>query len=542
MKIALVQAQFAEGAYGNNLSTIIKHIRKARDLNVDLVVFPELAISGGNVGDLADYDDFRESNLNALNTIASECVNIATVVGCYIPTENMVSRPYYNAACFIADGKVQQIIAKTVLNDTDISEESRYFEPNTHFLTCSYRDEKFAVVISDDISVPALSSEFSINPMDEISKQAPSFAVCIGAVPFDYNQREIRHTVISTNAARYEMPFLFVNHVGGHVNIIYDGGSLVSNAHGDIIHELSYFKEEMYLVDMDDLKHDKLPVTSLNVIPKVERIYEALTCGLRDYFKRSGFTKAVIGLSGGIDSAVTAVLTVDVLGKENVMGVLLPSDYSTSHSITDAENLAKNLGIEYDLVPIKDSYNTFMQMFEPRWNGLPFDVTEENLQARIRAVVLMSYSNKFKAMLVNTSNKSEAAVGYGTMYGDLCGGISVLGDLYKTEVYELAHYLNKDENRIPENSIIKAPSAELRPGQKDADSLPDYDVLDQLLLAHIEGKNNAEQLLAMGFEEPLVNKVLRLIRLNEYKRCQAPPIIRVSSCAFGHGRRFPVVW
>ncbi|MEI6349301.1 MAG: NAD+ synthase [Bacteroidota bacterium] len=541
MKIALVQASFIEGAFGKNLTTIITHIRKAKDLGVDIVVFPELAISGGNVGDIADYDDFGESNLNAINAIASECRDIAVVVGCYIPTENTVLRPFFNAACFIAEGKMQQIVAKTVLNDSDISEESRYFEPNTDFLTCTYKNETFAIVISDDISVPVVSMEFSVNPMDQISKQSPTFAICIGAVPFDYNQREIRHTVISTNAARYEIPFLFVNMVGGHNNIVYDGGSLVANAQGEITYEMNYFKEDVYVVNLNN-KQENISEFEIPNLPKIARIYDAITCGLRDYFARSGFKKAVIGLSGGIDSAVTAALMVDVLGKENVMGVLLPSEFSTSHSIKDAEDLAKNLGIEYDIVPIKTAYNTFMQMFEPRWQDLPFDVTEENLQARIRAVVLMSYSNKFKAMLVNTSNKSEAAVGYGTLYGDLCGGISALGDLYKTQVYELTHYLNRNGIRIPENTITKAPSAELRPGQKDADSLPDYDILDKLLYAHLEGKNNAEQLLAMGFDQALVNKVLKLIRLNEYKRCQAPPIIRVSTCAFGHGRRFPVVW
>lgn len=542
MKVALVQASFSEGNLGNNTTVIINSIRKAALKGADLVVFPELAVSGGYVGDLADYDDFGESVMDALNTIASECRDVAAVVGCYIPTEQIVAKPFYNAACFMADGKVRQIVAKTILNDSDINEESRHFEPNTNFSTCSYQGETFAIVISDDITVPALSSEFSINPMDEISKQNPAFAVCIGAVPFDYNQQEIRRTVISTNALRYEIPFVFVNHVGAHINVVYDGGSMVSNAHGQIVYEMECFAPQMSIVDLAEVKNGTLKEIDVPNIPKIERIYKALKMGLGDYFRRSGFSKAVMGLSGGIDSAVVATLMVDVLGKENVMGVLMPSEFSTDHSVRDAEDLAKNLGIEYDIVPIRSAYDSFMKLFEPRWNGLPFDVTEENLQARIRAVIVMSYSNKFKAMLVNTSNKSEAAVGYGTLYGDLCGGISPLGDLYKTEVYQLADYLNRDRVRIPLNTRTKAPSAELRPGQKDADSLPDYDILDLLLHAHLEGKNNAEQLLAMGFEQSLVNKVLRLIRMNEYKRLQCPPIIRVSTCAFGHGRRFPAVW
>ncbi len=542
MKIALVQATFSEGDFGNNTSVIIKNIRKAAINGADLVVFPELALSGGYVGDMADYDNFRESNLDALNTIASECMDIAAVVGCYIPTEQVIAKPYYNAAAFIANGKVQQIVAKTILNDSDVSEESRHFEPNTNFTTCSYNGKSFAIVLSDDITIPTLSSEFSINPMDEIASKNPDFALCIGAIPFDYNQREIRQTVISSNAVRYEIPFFFVNHVGGHANIIYDGGSMVANAAGEIVCEMAYFKNDVAILELHDIKNGKLSEIDLIHSSKIERIYAAITMGLRDYFNHSGFSKAVLGLSGGIDSAVVATLAVDVLGKENVMGVLMPSEFSSDHSVKDAEELAKNLGIEYDIVPIKSAYDNFMNLLDPRWNGLPFDVTEENLQARIRAVIVMSYSNKFKSMLVNTSNKSEAAVGYGTMYGDLCGGISVIGDLYKTQVYELANYLNRDKIRIPLNTITKAPSAELRPGQKDSDSLPDYPVLDKLLYAHLEGKSNAEQLLAMGFEQSVVNKVLRLIRLNEYKRLQCPPIIRVSTCAFGHGRRFPAVW
>lgn len=542
MKIAIVQERFKEGDFGNNTSVIINNIRKSVVKGADLVIFPELALSGGYVGDLADYDNFRESNLDALNAIASECVDIAAVVGCYIPTEQVVAKPYYNAACFIAHGKVQQIIAKTVLNDSDINEESRHFEPNTTFSTCFFKGKKIALLLSDDISVPALSDEFSINPMDEIAKQSPDFAICIGAIPFDYNQQEIRRSVITTNALRYEIPFFFVNHIGAHVNTVYDGGSMVVNAQGEIVHEIDCFSIDAPIISLDEVESGILKEIKLINTPKIERIYQAITMGLRDYFARSGFSKAVLGLSGGIDSAVVATLAVDVLGKENVMGVLMPSEFSSTHSIKDAEDLAKNLGIEYDIVPIKTAYQKFMDLFEPRWNGLPFDVTEENLQARIRAVIVMSYSNKFKSMLINTSNKSEAAVGYGTMYGDLCGGISAIGDLYKTQVYELANYLNKNATKIPINSITKAPSAELRPGQKDADSLPDYEILDQLLYAHIEGKNNAEQLLAMGFDQIIVNKVLKLIRQNEYKRIQCAPIIRVSSCAFGHGRRLPVVW
>lgn len=542
MKIAMVQAAFKEADFGYNITVIINHIRKAVLSGADMIVFPELALSGGYVGDLADYDHFREANLDGLNIIASECSQIAAVIGCYIPTEKIANKPYYNAAVFVADGKAQKIIAKTILNDSDIFDESRHFEANTNFTVCSYKEETFAVVISDDISVPALSSEFTTNPMDEIAKHNPSFAICIGAVPFDYNQQKTRRAVISTNALRYEIPFVFVNHIGGHINVVYDGGSMVANANGEIVYEMECFKKQVYTIDINEIKNGKnneiVPVN----IPKIELMYQAICMGLKDYFKRSGFSKAVLGLSGGIDSALVATLLVDVLGNKNVIGILMPSEFSSDHSVNDAIELAKNLEIEHDIVPINSAYDAFMNLLEPKWNGLPFDVTEENLQARIRGVILMSYSNKFKAILVNTSNKSEAAVGYGTLYGDLCGGISAIGDLYKTQVYEMANFLNKDKIRIPTNTITKAPSAELRPGQKDSDSLPDYALLDKLLFAHIEGKSNAEQLIAMGFDQALVSKVLRLIRLNEYKRIQCPPIIRVSTSAFGHGLRFPAVW
>jgi NAD+ synthase (glutamine-hydrolysing) len=311
---------------------------------------------------------------------------------------------------------------------------------------------------------------------------------------------------------------------------------MVYNGQGEMLTELKYFVEDFTVVDLSDCQPVQAEIRS-----DIQNIHDALILGIRDYFQKLDFKKATLGLSGGIDSAVTAALAARALGKENVHGLLMPSQYSSDHSITDAKVLAENLGIQYDVVAIKEIYDVFEQKLNPLFAGMQPDVAEENIQARARGVLLMALANKYKYVLLNTSNKSEAAVGYGTLYGDMCGGISVLGDVYKTQVYELANYINKDEEVIPINSIVKPPSAELRPGQKDSDSLPEYDVLDKLLYQYIELRMGPKELVKIGFDESLVKRVLRLVNINEYKRAQTPPILRISDKAFGMGRRMPIV-
>jgi NAD+ synthase (glutamine-hydrolysing) len=375
--------------------------------------------------------------------------------------------------------------------------------------------------------------------MDEMMDEQPDFMLNLSASPFDYAHAASRIEVIRANVERYKMPVFYVNHVGGQTDVVFDGGSIVMSPDGLVYDEMPYFAECIRIYDLEDVVRGGRVKEQPKV--KTELIHDALLVGIRDYFHKLGFQKAVLGLSGGIDSAVVVVLAAKALGAKNVRVLLMPSQFSSDHSINDARQLAQNLGVQYDLVPIQPMYESFENALKPHFSGTNFNVTEENLQARIRGMLLMGISNKFGHILLNTTNKSEMAVGYGTLYGDMCGGIAVLGDVYKTEVYELAHYLNKDGEVIPKNSLEKPPSAELRPGQKDSDSLPPYEILDKLLFQYIENRQGPRELLELGFDDALIKRVLRMVNINEFKREQAAPVIRISTKAFGMGRRMPIV-
>jgi NAD+ synthase (glutamine-hydrolysing) len=400
--------------------------------------------------------------------------------------------------------------------------------------------------------------------MDELMKQSPDLMINISASPFDYDHDEDRKEVIRLNVMKYKLPMIYCNAVGAQTEIIFDGGSLVYTAGGRLKNELSYFEEDAVLIDTVDLFADDTQVQQHH--PKIEmdmrvakttdpekiigyltnennisQIKSALIAGIRDYFSKMGFKKAILGSSGGIDSAVVLALAVEALGAENVTAILMPSPFSTEHSVEDAKQLSEQLGNPYHVIGIGGIYDSFLQSLEPLFNGTPFGVAEENIQSRSRGNLLMAIANKFGYVLLNTSNKSELATGYGTLYGDMAGGLSVIGDLYKTQVYALARYINRGQEIIPENILIKAPSAELRPNQKDSDSLPEYDVLDKLLYFYIERRKGPAEIIDMGFDEALVRKTLRMVNLNEYKRNQFCPIIRVSTKAFGVGRRLPIV-
>jgi NAD+ synthase (glutamine-hydrolysing) len=350
---------------------------------------------------------------------------------------------------------------------------------------------------------------------------------------------------MKTNVTKYNLPLFYVNHIGAQTQLIFDGGSMVVNQQAEVIDNITPFEEQqrVYNFTSNNGKTDIIPLqpTTLALSSTIERIHNALVLGIREYFLKQGFTKAILGLSGGIDSAVVICLAVEALGAENVRAILLPSQYSSQHSIDDAITLAKNIGTPHDTINIETTYQALTNTLQPLFNGLPFNIAEENMQSRSRGVILMAMSNKFGYILLNTSNKSELAVGYGTLYGDMCGGLSVIGDLYKTEVYQLAEYINRNGEIIPKNTIIKAPSAELRPDQKDSDSLPDYDTLDAILALYIELRKSPKEIIAMGFDEALVKRVLNMVNSNEWKRIQAPPVLRVSSKAFGPGRRMPIV-
>lgn len=540
MKIALAQLDYHIGNFEQNVAKIISSIHKGKEEGADLVVFSELAICGYPPRDFLEFASFIEECKKGINKIATECIDIAAIVGGPSPNPGLLGKNLFNSAFFMADGRVQKVINKSLLPTYDIFDEYRYFEPGKKREIVEYKGHKIAVTICEDIWDIAEDPMYTLCPMDELAKDRPHFMVNLSASPFDYNHAHERRKVLKYNANKYGIPCFYVNHVGAQTELIFDGGSLVANAKGEIADELAYFTEDFKIYELDALQGNQLQYTKAPA-SKISLIHDAIVLGIKDYFRKLGFKQAIIGLSGGIDSAVTVVLAAKALGHENVRVLLMPSQFSSQHSVDDSLKLCENLGIQNDIIRIEDIYKSFDKELKPIFGDLPFNIAEENIQARIRGVLLMAVSNKFGNILLNTSNKSEAAVGYSTLYGDMNGGLSVLGDIYKTEVYELTEYINRNKEVIPRNIITKAPSAELRPNQKDSDSLPDYKDLDEILYHYIEKREGPKEIIAMGYDEQLVLRILRLVNINEYKRHQTPPMLRVSPKAFGMGRRMPIV-
>lgn len=537
MKIALAQLNIHVGNFAANTAKIIDAINKAKSQGADIVLFSEQTVCGYPSRDFLEFDDYIKKCEAAILEIAAECTAIAAVVGAPCRNPLPEGKDLYNAAYFLADGAVQDIIYKTLLPTYDVFDEYRYFEPNKIFKVVHYKGKKIAVTICEDIwNVGNDNPLYTISPMDELIGLSPDFILNLSASPFNYTHYESRIHTIKANCDRYHLPMVYVNQIGGQTELIFDGGSLAVNKSGEILHQCKFFEEDFAIVD---ILHDTA-IVAQNTSSASERIHDALILGIKDYFHRLGFKKAILGLSGGVDSALVCYLAVKALGAENVLSVLLPSGFSSSHSVDDSLQLVKNLGSPHEIVPIEAPYQQYLATLAPFFKDMPFNVAEENLQARIRGTLLMAFSNKFGYILLNTTNKSEAAVGYGTLYGDMCGGLAVLGDVYKTQIYELCNYINKEKEIIPKNILTKAPSAELRPNQKDSDSLPDYSLLDRLLYQYIEKREGPSELVAMGFERPLVDRVLKMVNSNEWKRFQTPPILRVSPKAFGMGRRMPI--
>jgi len=538
MKIALAQLNYFIGDFKGNIDKIISSIKKAKNQGADLVIFSELSVSGYPAQDFLEFDDFIIKCDNAVKSIAKECDGIAAVIGSPSFNKNNKGKRLLNSAFFLADGKILSIANKALMPNYDIFDEYRYFEPAKDFNIIKFKDKKIALTICEDLWAEDDRPLYPLNPMEELIKQNPDFIINIAASPFSYNQAKKRKEILVKNSKKYHLPLFYVNHVGAQTEILFDGGSLVINEQGKIIDEFEYFKEDFRIYDTNNLNDIS---NKNNPAEKIQLIHDALIMGISNYFQKLNFKKAILGLSGGIDSAVTLVLAAKALGNKNLKAILLPSEFSSDHSVNDAVALAENLNVDYNIISIKDIYNASNKTLKPYFNNLPFNIAEENLQARIRGLLLMAFSNKYGYILLNTSNKSEAAVGYGTLYGDMCGGLSVLGDVYKTDVFKLAKFINKEKEIIPNNTINKPPSAELRPNQKDSDSLPDYDILDKILYNYIELHKGPEHIINLGFDENIVRKVLKLVNINEYKRRQTPPILRVSSKAFGMGRRMPVV-
>jgi NAD+ synthase (glutamine-hydrolysing) len=544
MRIALAQLNYHVGNFESNTAKIIDHIHKAKQDGADLVVFAELCVCGYPSRDFLEFKEFIELCETSAKQIAAACHDIACIIG--LPTFNNQpeGKDLNNSAYFIENGEVKAIVNKALLPNYDIFDEYRYFEPSTQFGCIDFKGHRIALTICEDLWNTIENPLYVTRPMDMLIKEEPDVMINIAASPFSYNHDEERIAILKDNALRYQLPLFYVNHVGAQTELIFDGGSLIFSNKGELVDELPYFEETLTYYELTNRSEVKLLQPSTKRATRqsdIEQIHQALLLGIRDYFHKSGFKSAILGLSGGIDSAVVCALAAEALGPQNVMAVLLPSRFSSDHSIKDAEDLVKNLGCKHEVIPIRHVTEAFESTLHPQFNNLPFNIAEENIQSRSRAVILMAMCNKFGYILLNTSNKSEAAVGYGTLYGDMCGGISVIGDVYKTQVFELARYLNREREIIPVNTIVKPPSAELRPDQKDTDSLPEYDILDPILVQYIENRCSSSEITKMGYDEQTVRRVLRLVNLAEHKRYQTPPILRVSPKAFGMGRRMPIV-
>jgi NAD+ synthase (glutamine-hydrolysing) len=554
MKIALAQQNYHIGNFELNTSKIIDAIKKAKHSKADLVVFSELCICGYPPRDFLEFNDFINKCYKALDKIKEHAEGIGVLVGC--PARNKVKegKDLFNAVFFLYEKEVKAEVHKTLLPTYDVFDEYRYFEPSSEWNVIDFNGKKLAITICEDIWNLVDNPMYRYSPMDQLIVQQPDIMINLSASPFDYTHADDRKAICKNNVLKYKIPLVYCNAVGSQTEIVFDGGSLVFDKYGNLCKELPCFEEAFAEVEINDdgtissieesvaeLPNTELDPLTLQPYLNINQVYDALVMGIKDYFSKMGFTKAILGSSGGIDSAVTLALACEALGKENVRAILMPSPYSTEHSVNDAMQLSKNLGNPYDVVRIDDVYGSFLETLKPIFKDLPFSLAEENIQSRSRGNMLMAIANRFGYILLNTSNKSELATGYGTLYGDMAGGLGVLGDCYKLQVYALAKYINRESEIIPNNITTKPPSAELRANQKDSDSLPDYEVLDKLLYQYIERRLGPLEIKAQGFDAAIVDRTLKLVNTNEYKRNQFCPIIRVSPKAFGVGRRVPIV-
>lgn len=563
MKVLIAQQNYHIGDFAANKAKILDAVDEGRRKGAELVVFSELAVCGYPPRDFLEFEDFILKAEQTIHELAEHTHGIGIIVGAPTRNPQREGKDLFNSALLLYNGVIQGMAHKTLLPNYDVFDEYRYFEPAYSWNTLSFKGKKIALTICEDIWNLGNNPLYRICPMDELMKEAPDLMINISASPFDYDHDEDRKEVIRQNVMKYKLPMVYCNAVGSQTEIVFDGGSLAYDRMGMLLKELNYFEEDYCLVDTQALQTGLVSSapqlelgTDMRVAKRMDpdsivahltnehniaQIKSALVLGLRDYFSKMGFKKAILGSSGGIDSAVALTLAVEALGRENVTALLMPSAFSSSHSLADAIALSTHLGNPYHVVPIGAVYDAFIETMDPLFKGTEFGIAEENIQSRSRGNILMAMANKFGHVLINTSNKSELATGYGTLYGDMAGGLSVLGDLYKIQVYALAHLINKEKEVIPSNILQKAPSAELRPNQKDSDSLPDYEVLDRILYLYIERRKGPDEIIAAGFDEPLVRRVLRMVNTNEYKRNQFCPIIRVSTKAFGVGRRLPIV-
>ena len=555
MKISIAQQNYHIGNFEQNTDKILGAIEEAKKQGADLILFSEMSVCGYPARDFVEFNDFINKCYDSIERIKKAADTIGVLIGSPARNPNKKGKDLFNAAFFLYEQKIVAEIHKTLLPTYDVFDENRYFEPADDWKVISFKGKKLAITICEDIWNLGENPLYRICPMDKMMDQQPDILLNLSASPFDYTHDEDRKATIKANVIKYKKPLFYCNAVGSQTEIVFDGGSFVFDKDANLCGALPMFESALQTFECNEDGSINAPILEpaarvpnkeLNpaqLLPElnIDQVYKALVLGVKDYFNKMGFKRAIIGSSGGIDSAVTLAIACDALGKENVHAILMPSPYSSEHSVNDAVQLSKNLDNPYDIIPIKEVYESFLGTLKPIFKDLPFSLAEENIQSRSRGNILMAIANKLGYVLLNTSNKSELATGYGTLYGDMAGGLGVLGDCYKLQVYALASYINRTSEIIPQNIIDKAPSAELRPDQKDSDSLPAYELLDQILYQYIEKRADPATIKALGFDAALVDRTLKMVNTNEYKRNQFCPIIRISPKAFGVGRRVPIV-
>ncbi|MFP4301882.1 MAG: NAD+ synthase [Spirochaetaceae bacterium] len=543
MKIAIAQINATIGGFEGNRERILSFARNAGERGAELVLFPELSLCGYPPMDLLDHNAFVEENRKSLRLLQRELPpELAVAVGYVDVNREMAGKALQNSVALLKGGEVMFRQAKTLLPTYDVFDEARYFEPAKSREVLELGDERIGIAICEDIwweREPAPGTRYPIDPVQDLLDKGATVILSPSASPFYSGKLETRFSLLSRIGKSSGVPVLYANTVGGNDSLIFDGYSMATDSKGKLTRLGAGFEEDLLLLDSRELREGRTPGVELPA-DRWADIYEALKLGLKDYLAKTGFSKVHLGLSGGVDSALVATIAADALGAENVEVFLLPSQYSSAGSISDSEALAANLGVNARTVEINETFGSFLTALEPHFRGRPHDIAEENIQARIRGTILMAYSNKFGSLLLTTGNKSELAVGYCTLYGDMSGGLGVIGDLLKTEVYELCGYINRDKEIIPEAILSKPPSAELRPEQRDDESLPPYEVLDEILVSYLIENKTRKEMVAEGADPELVERILNLVGRSEYKRRQAPPVLKVSPKAFGNGRRMPI--
>ena len=540
MKIALGQINPTVGDFSGNASKILDFSRRAQEAGAGLILFPELSVCGYPPRDLVERSSFVARNRESAEHIATQTPGIAVICGLVTPAHSDAGKSVMNSAALLMDGKIAFIQSKMLLPTYDVFDEMRNFAPAKSQELFSFCGNRMALTICEDAWNDKQFWQkrlYTVDPVEALIKNGGNFVLNISASPFWIGKRELRRDMLASIARQHNVPVVLVNQVGGNDSLVFDGSSLVLDREGKVVAQGRSFAEDLIYFDSQTLSGDMHE----QIAGDEASAYSALVLGTRDYMRKCGFQKAIIGLSGGIDSALTAVIAADAIGPESVIGVGMPGPYSSQGSIDDARTLAKNLGIRFELLSINPAYEAYRQTLQKVFAGQKEDVTEENIQSRSRGTLLMALSNKFGAIVLSTGNKSELGVGYCTLYGDMVGGLAVISDVPKTLVYRLSEYVNSQRAVIPHNTIEKPPSAELRPDQKDSDSLPPYDVLDAVLEDYVEDLHSADQIAAdRGFDIDLVRRVLRMVDRAEYKRQQAAPGLKISPKAFGYGRRFPI--